>query len=114
MGANDAAMDIVLDAKDHTGPGIASAEGKLSKLKGDVSGLMAAWSAAGAGATAAVGFLSDAANAAADDAASTDRLKKAVENSGATWDATQKSIEDRIASNQDLAFSDDQTRDSLA
>jgi len=107
-------MDIVLGARDQTGAGITSAEGKLARLKGDVSGLMSAWAGFGAASTAAVGFLSDAANAAANDAASTDRLRKAVENTGASWEKTQGAIEARIAANQDLAFSDDQTRDSLA
>jgi len=114
VGASDVALNIVLSSHDETGPGIATAEGRLAGIRSKVLGLQAAWSIAGTAATTAAGFLSEAANAAADDAASTDRLRKAVENSGASWDATQKSIEDRIAANQDLAFSDDQTRDSLS
>jgi hypothetical protein len=113
-GASDAALNIVLSARDEMGPGVASAEGKLAKLKGIVATTSAIWAAGGMAAMAAVGFLSDAAKAAADDAASTDRLSKAVENSGASWKDSQGAIEARIKMGQDLAFSDDQTRDSLS
>jgi len=107
-------MDIVLSSKDQTGPGIVSAEGKLAKLKGDVSSMMAIWSGLGAAATTAAGFLSEAARSAADDQASVDRLAQAVKNSGSSWEASKAAIEARIAAGQDLAFTDDQTRDSLA
>jgi hypothetical protein len=113
-GASDAALNIVLSTKDETGPGIDSAEGKLGKLKGSVATMAAAWSALGGAATAAIGFLSDAANAAAQDQASTDRLSQALKNAGADYDASSPKIQNLIAKNQDLAFSDDETRDSLS
>lgn len=114
MGSDAAALNIVLSTKDETGPGVDSAEGKLAKLKGSVANMSAMWSALGAASTAAMGFLSDAANAAAEDSASNDRLSQAIKNTGSALDANSPSIQAVIAANQDLAFSDDETRDSLA
>jgi hypothetical protein len=59
------------------------------------------------------GFLKNAAQAAADDAASTERLKVAVENSGVSWDSMAASMDAAIKNGQALAFSDDDTRAAL-
>jgi hypothetical protein len=112
--ASDAALNIVLSAQDQTGPGITSAEGKLAKLKGSAVSLLAVWSTVGLATTTVSGFLSDSAQAAADDAASVDRLRQAMKNAGVDMDQTGGVIDDLIKKNQALAFTDDQTRDSLS
>lgn len=61
-----------------------------------------------------VGALADAARAAAEDAASTGRLEQAVENMGEAYAVQEPLIAKRIALGQQLAFSDDMTRDSLS
>lgn len=112
--ALETVLGIVISSKDETAPGVASAEGNISRLGRGVLGATAAWSAFGSATTTAVGFLSDAARAGADDEASTLRLQQALENTGASWAAQQGAIEARIEAGQRLAFSDDQMRDSLS
>src|SRR5262245_36356825 len=68
----------------------------------------------GAGLTKAADYLGDAAKAAAEDEASQIRLQKAVENTGVSWKSVQGQIEAVIKKGQDLAFTDDQTRESLS
>lgn len=68
---------------------------------------------AGAGIGAVIGALSDNANAAAADEANVARLQQAIENSGVAWNDVTDAIEARIKKGQDLAFTDDQVRDSL-
>lgn len=62
---------------------------------------------------AVVGALSDAARAAAADAANTVKLQVAVENAGNSYEQLEPIIAQRIKHGQDLAFTDDQVRDSL-
>jgi hypothetical protein len=88
--------------------GMDAAEGKTRAFGA------AAAAAAGVLAGAVVGALSDAARAAADDAANVLKLKTAVENSGVSWEANRGVIERRIKAGQNLAFTDDQIRDSLS
>src|SRR2546430_2195116 len=109
--ASDVALNILLTAQDQTGAAFTSAEGRLGKLGKAAS---VAWGAlGGAVATTAIGVLSDAARAAADDEASVLSLKQAVENSGASYDDYATTIEAAIKKGQDLAYSDDQTRAAL-
>lgn len=82
-------------------------------MLGDV-GKIAGGIVLGAGVLKAPDFLISAAQSAAADAASMDRLKKAAENTGASFGDLSEDIEYMIATGQQLGFSDDQTRDSLS
>lgn len=109
---SDVALQIVLSAQDKTGTALDSAEGRLGKL-GKAAGV--AWGAlGGATATALIGSLSDVARAAAEDEASVARLQTAIENTGASFDDYADQVSAVIKKGQDLAFTDDQTRDALA
>lgn len=66
------------------------------------------------GITKLPGFLVDAAQAAADDAASMQRLQRAVENADGSFDKFNRQIDTAIKQGQRLGFTDDQTRDSLS
>lgn len=94
--------------------GFAKADRNVEAQKSKLSTITAAWSGFGAGTATAVGFLGDASRAAIEDAANTEKLRQAVENSGASWDSSSGKIDDRIKKGQSLAFTDDQTRDSLS
>jgi hypothetical protein len=110
--ASDVALNILLKAQDTTGPAFKSTEGNLGKLGKAAS---VAWGAiGGAAASTAIGILGDAARAAAEDEANVLKLKAAVEASGASWDENSAAIEARIKAGQNLAFSDTDTRDSIA
>lgn len=61
----------------------------------------------------APGFLLDAAKAAAADEQSMNRLKQAVTNADGSYDTYGKTVDDAIKRGQDLAFSDDETRNAL-
>lgn len=61
-----------------------------------------------------IGFLNDASRAAVEDAANTDRLRQTIETSGVAYEDIAPKIDAAIAKGQALAFSDDQTRDSIA
>lgn len=64
--------------------------------------------------SAVVGGLADAARAAATDEANTRKLAAAVDASGSSFSDYQGQIADVIKRGQDLAFSDEATRDSLS
>jgi hypothetical protein len=68
----------------------------------------------GAGLLKAPDFLKSAAEAAAEDEASTNRLKNAINNTGTSYDNISGVIDGVIKSGQRLGFTDDQTRDSLS
>jgi hypothetical protein len=82
--------------------------GKMSGFGSVMTGVLAAGAIQSVG-----GFLKNAAQAAADDAASTERLKQAVENSGVSYDSYADTINTAISNGQQLAFSDDETRGAL-
>jgi hypothetical protein len=114
-------MGIIADLMVKVGADIGGFKSGMATVDKDVEGttgrmgkFMGAVSAVGAGSTVAMGFLSDAARSAAEDSASTDRLAQAIRNSGASWEEQKAKIDARIAAGQDLAFTDDQTRDSLS
>lgn len=112
--SSEVALNIVLGSRADMG-GFDKALGGMSKLERATDlarTTMAAFG--GVVASSAVGILSDAARAAAEDEASVTKLRVAVENSGASWDANVAAIEERIKVGQRLAFSDSDTRDSIA
>lgn len=94
MAGSELALQLVINAQDRT-------KVAFQAIAGALSGTL-------------VGALSDFSNAAAEDEASVLRLRQAVENSGASWDANADAINARIAAGQDLAFTDDQVRESLS
>jgi len=85
--------------------GLGSALGGVSQVAGGM--------VIGAGIMKIGGFLMEAANAAKEDEAATLRLEQAVRNSGAAFDESMAKINERIEVGADLAFSDDQVRDSF-
>lgn len=110
--ANEVAVNILLKAQDQSSPAIASATGNLEKL--GKAGKVAWGLVGGAAAGTAIGILSDAARAAAEDEANVIKLQKAIENSGASWADNADAVNARIKAGQNLAFTDDQIRDSLS
>lgn len=86
--------------------------GGLSSAFGTVASTAAGFLAANVIAKAP-GFLIDAAKAAAEDEAATDRLKQALQNLGGDFDAHLAQVNAAIAAGQKLAFSDDEIRDSF-
>jgi len=86
--------------------GLGSALGDVSKIAG---GFVVAQ-----GITSLGGFLMDAANAAAEDEAAQLRLKKAIENTGASFAVYGPKVEGVVTAAQKLAFSDDDARASLS
>lgn len=114
-------MGIIADLMVRVGADVSAARAGLQQVgtdveqqTGKVNKVMAAWSVAGAAITTATGFMAENAQMANEDAANQAKLEQAVRNSGVSYESVQGAIEARIAANQDLAFSDDQTRDSLA
>jgi hypothetical protein len=113
--ATSQALNFILNAQNKTKPAFDQAEasiGRMGKALGAAS--MVTKAAAGLVGGTLVGALSDAARAAAEDEANVEKLRVAVENSGASWDENIDAIEQRIAAGQRLAFSDSDTRDSIA
>lgn len=86
--------------------GMGSALGDVAKIAGGF--------VLGAGILKAPGFLMDAAQAAAEDAASMAKLKQAVDNTSTSYDSMAASLGDTISLAQKMAFTDDQARDALA
>jgi len=110
--ASDVALQILLQAKDETGPALTAVHGNLGKLGSAAS---VAWGAlGGSAATTAIGVLSDAANAAADSQAATGRLQTAIEDTGASYGDYADKVKGALDRGHDLAFTQDQLKDSLA
>jgi phage-related protein len=105
IGAHDDASAVIGGVAKKAG-GLGSALSGVAKIAG---GFVVAQGVMKLG-----GFLMDAANAAAEDEAATLRLQKAVENTGASYDAFAPKIEAAITGAQKLAFSDDDARASLS
>lgn len=104
-------VDVSLDTKQAE----KDAEGFKGKILGAFSemGKVAGGFLMAQGAQSAVGFLKDAAIAAAEDEAATKRLDQALRNAGGAFDENKAKVEARIKAGQDLAFTDDQVRDSF-
>lgn len=95
--------------------GIDKAEAKTGGLTRAISGVSATTRImSGVMAGSAAGAMSQWAQAAADDEANTLKLAKAVENSGVSFAENEARINERIKAGQNLAFTDDQVRDSLS
>jgi hypothetical protein len=60
-----------------------------------------------------VGFFKDAVGAAAEEQVGIDRLNQSLKNNVPGWDGNTAAIEDYIAKQEQLAFADDELRDSL-
>jgi phage-related protein len=60
-----------------------------------------------------VGFFKDAVGAAAEEQVGIDRLNQSLKNNVPGWDGNTSAIEDYIAKQEQLAFADDELRDSL-
>ena len=101
---------IIGDAKgaEKAFAGVEKAAGGIGKALG-VAALVGGVAIAGLG-KAMFSF----AQAAAEDERSVAKLRTAVENSGASWDAMRSGMEATVASAQKMAFTDDQARDALA
>lgn len=84
----------------------------LLTAKDMASGVVRA--AAGILASSLVTGLGNVARMAAEDEANTEKLRIAVENTGTAYADLEPIIAARIKQGQDLAFSDDKTRDALA
>lgn len=106
--ANQSVDDVGKSAGSSTGKigGLGTALGTFAGVAG---GLVA-----GGALQAIGGFFKDAATGAADDAASTARLQQAIENVAGAFDPYAQQVDDAIKRGQDLAFTDDQTRDALS
>ena len=87
--------------------------GGLGKHLGDM-GKIAGGFVLAQGIMKAPGFLADAAEAAADDAANLGKLQKAVENTGAAWAEHANDIGKVVSAAQKRGFTDDQARNSLS
>lgn len=114
--ASSAEIALIISGKNEVSKVLKDVEkdaGGLGKTLGDVGKIAGGFLAAGA-IQEGVGFLKDAVKAAAEDAASQSRLQQAVANTGAAWSDYSQQIEDVIKTGQKRAFSDDETRSSLA
>jgi len=92
-------------AKDKVG-GFSKAMGDMGKIAGGI--------VMGQGIMKAPGFFMDAAQAAADDAASMAKLQQAVENSGAVWETYKDQLNGVIEAAQKRGFTDDAARNALS
>jgi len=116
MTGSDAEILLAVRAVDQASAVLQNVErsaGALTHTLATAAGTAAGF-ALGKGITEAPGFLFDAAQAAADDAASTAKLQKAVENAGQSYKALQPSLSKTIDLAQDMAFTDDAARDALS
>lgn len=90
-------------------PGLANLNKQLGLSKAVFAGVFTAGALSQAPA-----LLSSMARAAADDAASIERLKQAVENTGASWSKYQGTLDKTVKTAQKMGFADSQSRDALA
>jgi hypothetical protein len=109
--ASDIPIRLVLSASDQASKVLEQVGQNTSKLSKATDVLKSAF--AGVAASTVIGFLGEAARAAAADEANTVKLRTAIENTGLAFDDVSAAIAARIKAGQELAFSDDQTRDSL-
>lgn len=116
MAMSDAEISILIKARDEATRVFDKIKGSAGALQGSLGKVasIAGGFVLAKGIIAAPGFLIDAAQAAADDAASVAKLQQAVINSGATWDQYKGQLDAVILAGQKKGFTDDQTRDALA
>ena len=108
-------VTIIVDGKDNasdTFDKVKKSAGGLGSALGDVAKVAGGF-VIGKAMSDAPGFFLDAAAAAAEDAASTERLKQTIINAGGSWDTYKNKLDAAIASGQKKGFTDDQVRDSL-
>lgn len=104
---SESKLTLTLMARD-----LASKE--VNKLSTSLGGVSKSSLLAGIGIAGVVGFLGDAAKAAADEQVNIARLDTSLKANIANWDGNTKAIEDTISKREDLAFSDDELRGSLS
>lgn len=96
---------------------LSDAQAKVEKASGGISGALGKikWGAVGAGAAALTGTLSDLAREGAEDAASMEAVRVAVENAGVSWDDAEGTLSDYINKMRDVAaIGDDKMKPVLA
>lgn len=109
-----AVLELLTDDSKYV-KGIDDAEKKAGKLGGTFGKISATGKVvAGVLGGTVVGALSDFAQAAADDEANALRLQTAIENSGESWGDWSDRVDAAIKKGQELAFSDDATRNAIA
>lgn len=113
-GLSDASEKAAREIK-RTGEAADDARGRLSGFGDGLKGVasIASGFVLGQGILKAPGFLMDAAKAAAEDEQATKRLEQAVRNTGYAFEDAGAIYDDVIAKSADLAFADDDVRDSL-
>ena len=113
---NENEIAILVKAKDEASKVLGDVEQKAKGIGGALgdTAKIAGGFVLGEGLTRAPGFLLDAAQAAADDAANVAKLKQAVENTGAAWSDYSDQLDQVIEDGQRKAYTDDQVRNSLA
>ncbi|CAB4166846.1 hypothetical protein UFOVP1383_37 [uncultured Caudovirales phage] len=92
--------------------GASEAGGKVGSAIGKVASIASGF-VIGKGLLELPGFLTGAAQGAADDEAATLRLTQALKNLGGDMDANLQKVNGAIAAGQKLAFTDDDVRDSF-
>lgn len=122
MAGRDIKITIIGDASkaqkafNDAGTSAGTFEGKIDGLGskfGTFAGTLAGVATGGALA-ALPGLLMDGAKGAAEDEAAMLRLRKAVENTGKSYDSQSGAVEDAIKRGQELAFTDGETASALA
>jgi hypothetical protein len=115
-----ASGDQVVEVVEHTAKKTEEAAEKTKSFGANLQevGKIAGGILLGAGIMKAPGFLMDAAKGAAEDEQATIRLNKSLENLAAvdnmlTFDELRGAVDELIEKGGDLAFSDDEIRDSL-
>lgn len=101
------------NALDKTGLKAKSSNSLLGQLGSALGGMVTPFSLAAAGATALVGGLAEAMKKGAEEQVNINRLNAALKANVPGWNGNTNAIEKMIAKREDLAFSDDELRDSL-
>lgn len=101
-------------ALDSAGASASKNAGLMGKLSSATGGLVTPFSLALGGATALIGGLIGAGKAAADEQKNVEKMTAALKASVPGFDGNTDAIEMLIAKREDLAFSDDELRASLA
>lgn len=116
MVSQAAELELRLIARDEMSKAFDHAKKSSDGLSNSISSIskIAAGFVIGEGLTKLPGLLTGMVKSAVDDEASAKRLQQAIGNAGGTWDQYHDKIEGVIKTGQRLAFSDDQTRDSLS
>lgn len=115
----DSAVGIAFQGKDDVSPVVKGIRNSMDRLKKDAAtgfGLGAGISVFNLAKRAiggVVDIFGDAVQAAADEEASIAMLTRAIEENDKAWDGNIDAVEDVISAREELAFSDDEQRDSL-